>query len=737
MGRVGFGLRLLRVAHLAPLIVVVAVLLEAGFSNDSPVVAKPVDQPASFFRGRADLEELGSSFDHKVANSILTKGQYGNSSKLHDSKSLDEKKEGDDSHEKKEGDDSDEKKDGEEGEEGEEDEEEGPEDVSKYVSIMLLGSISFIMALFYLVNHPDPDIERYAWKVISATISIFCAVLLFQAFNGMCEEYVIDGVAEAVGWKPKSEFEGEEEGPKSFAFKIWESCIDMTQLLFWLCMMNGVLAMTSGAVEACWVPKSVEDVEIPVKSFAVLFAHIAGFAAINGWGSLQQNWLRTTPLISTLIVPIALVGLFALYRQMDNIRNYVSMGDDGEVDEFEEKWDDETEESENDVAGLSTSFLTCQCIKYFISGDLPESEGDEAPGKVWQHDFEEWRVLMFAGIVFLVGLVLILRVRSRYPDKEAEEEEDEEEEEQGELSEEELKEKKEELEAECKKYEWQIRSCLVLIVYFSNGLAWCFFYGTVWAIAHSRVTDKNALLHVYIALLLSFVSFVMIRGLDQVEDSGMMGAQSDRAIEEIISALGILIGFSWEQSFDVAVDVISDSLEEDVHMPKTVSRLLMSVTLVAVVFPAWKGFILPQELKLLEETTKSGAKKKKFEDLMKKHTEMFMKIEGEDMPDERDMDHAHLAMKLHRRMLQGKDKIPVRSGLKHMLVTAKGLVEVPAPTGSKMSTMHERLLPDCLREQEEEEAQSGSRLMSLLAWRTKSASEEKEGEGDNRRAQTV
>eukprot|EP00971_Amphidinium_carterae_P062031 1228169-Amphidinium_carterae.1 len=179
------------------------------------------------------------------------------------------------------------------------------------------------MLLFYMVNFPDADMQRYTWQVLSQTISIFSAVLLYQAFNGAIETYVIEGGSM---W--------------------WEISVDVLQFIFWLSILNLVLAYISGAIGE--PPKSMKIMELNVKSWSVLFAHITGFAAINAVGSFQQNIFNGTPCSALIVVPVFFVIMFAIYKVYDVIRDKVSLGDDGELDEFEEKWDEEAEEAEND-----------------------------------------------------------------------------------------------------------------------------------------------------------------------------------------------------------------------------------------------------------------------------------------------------------------------------------------------------------------------------------------------------
>eukprot|EP00913_Durusdinium_trenchii_P006855 g6446.t1 len=67
----------------------------------------------------------------------------------------------------------------------EEDEEPKSKDLT--AATFLLGGVTFVMSLFYLVNHPDMDIRQHTWKVINATVSIFVSVLLFQGITGVSD----------------------------------------------------------------------------------------------------------------------------------------------------------------------------------------------------------------------------------------------------------------------------------------------------------------------------------------------------------------------------------------------------------------------------------------------------------------------------------------------------------------------------------------------------------------------
>lgn len=50
--------------------------------------------------------------------------------------------------------------------------------------VVNVSGLFHVQVMFYFVNYPDFDIKRYTWSIITTTISVFTAVLTFQASGG-------------------------------------------------------------------------------------------------------------------------------------------------------------------------------------------------------------------------------------------------------------------------------------------------------------------------------------------------------------------------------------------------------------------------------------------------------------------------------------------------------------------------------------------------------------------------
>lgn len=406
------------------------------------------------------------------------------------------------------------------------------------ISVMLLGSMCFFMSLFYLVNYPDDDIKRYSWQVVSSTLSIFCAVLLFTGLNGLVTEYIVDDT-----WK---------------RWEYWAVTVNTAQVLIWMLVLNVVLAFTSGSFSK---KGALREVQLNTECWAVLFAHLTGFATINAIGGWQHlPFFAQSDAHSLLVLPIGLLVLLVLYQILYWLRETIAKGDDAKIDEYEKVWDDASEDAEMDIAGLSLSFAAVQSLRYHVSGVLPDVEGVEGDNTAYTHDPSQVYKMLGMSVIFVMLAVIFLFI--------------------GKKTEEDTTPR---------------RMASIMQHFCSNAFAWSVFFGAQWALYWIDFTRELALLHVSLAIVLSFVSFVLIFGLDKVADYEGTGSSADKAIRSIVVALGVLVGFSWERSFDTATDYAVNSLLPAYRNP--LSKLLLSLALSLIVLPAWRIYILPNALR--------------------------------------------------------------------------------------------------------------------------------------------
>jgi len=429
------------------------------------------------------------------------------------------------------------------------------------IAATLLGSVSFMMTLYYCTNHPDDDMKKYSYEVISKTISIFCAVLLFQSCNDLVEFY----------------FDLDKE---PLLFQLF---VDFSHLLLWYGVLQLAVAFISGALHECvYRPSSTEFAELNAQCFAVLLAHMTGFASINAFGTVQQlAFFRSSWWTSALVVPIASTMLFMASRFTAAIRKHISLRDDGEQDEYEQLWDETTKDAEDDVMGLTISFISVQSMKYGVSGFLANQEGEEPWQVMSRHGVSQSIILYLIATILAISTftfyitVPVTTSEAQVKDIEAEEEEEEEE-----------KEKEEEEEA------GEERNRKISIARNALGMsyAWSNFYALVWCMAGSSfVTEEDSmLLAVLVAMLLSFSSFSLIWVLDKLADEDWTPDEVDDAIRFFITAIGVLVGFAWEQCFDKA----TASLSSVNRCPHT-TKVLLAIFCGLIIVPAWRIWILP------------------------------------------------------------------------------------------------------------------------------------------------
>lgn len=419
--------------------------------------------------------------------------------------------------------------------------EEEKEEVSQVnvgISVMLLGSIGFMMALFELTNGTRAAMQKATWKALGGTISIFSAVLLFQGVQGLIEAYLLEDQPE---WA--------------------KLLINVLHFLVWFIFLQLFTAVICGVIPLkCYNPREDEPkvMKTRLMTFAILLGHVSGFAAINMFAEMQQKVPRNF-YCDILMAPFAWFIIFVLGRITDFFREKHIM-QDGDKNESEDLWDDVTEETEDDVVGLAVSFCFVQAVRFGIGGALPNAEGEEPEDVIVNHTVRQAMCLAGVGIL----LAFLEAVRVLYV-----------------------------------KYNGLPRLMRQGKNVIGMTFSWCCFFGMDWYLSCTLFTEEQGMMkNVVLALCVTVVALGMIFVFMLAEASDKTSEQMDEAIRAVINAIGILIGFAWEKAFDVAVAEIAVSVHE---FPEPVTKLGLACCLVLLVVPAWYRHILPTILRFEEE----------------------------------------------------------------------------------------------------------------------------------------
>jgi hypothetical protein len=504
---------------------------------------------------------------------------------------------------------------------------------------MILGIISFVMVLFYLTNWPDDDIRLYAWEITSATISIFCAVLLFQGFNTFLRKALLEGL---LGITASADYGRE----KLSLFQIIHCFVYLACIHFATGMASGVINGEEGeetyinrtvwvytdalrssnnteveeenisniravaraekegkectATSSVWKNDSGEEIPVQkkhlrlmqkrrqTKAWGTLFAHMAGFAAICSGTRMQQldvfgksKVLCWAPvIINQCLLRVAFLasgclrewqlsrlGASARGTASDKEREEAELG----IATMRRLMKEESEESENDVSSLSMSYLTVNVIRWYLTGFLPNEEGEEGHGfhpELW-HVFALYFV-GFMAVGLAVGLAILMSRFSGYLHHHA----------------------------------GLHRTLEAILNATGMCFAWCLLWATKW-ICKEKLFSHEMLGRVSLAFVLTSFAALSVFAVDKVADS-LRSSQTDRATMEfaeeiiriIINSLGILVGFSWEHSFDGSVVGVSQMTPRPAE-----SELVMGIAVAVLILPAWRDYIL-QKVMLMQAMLK-------------------------------------------------------------------------------------------------------------------------------------
>jgi len=178
--------------------------------------------------------------------------------------------------------------------------------------------------------------------------------------------------------------------------------------------------------------------------------------------------------------------------------------------------------------------------------------------------------------------------------------------------------------------------------------------------------DDKMLVAVVLTMIISGVSFSSIWVLDKLADADCTGDRTDRAIIQIIKAIGILVGFGWEQCFDQAVESISSALPQP-HL----SKMILALLCVTVIVPAWKWYLLPMAI---QEGWKFGFVVDDSKEEMQEAIKMLHKKKKKKMQTDQ---HFLELRKMIKMEAISKDELKKRSEV----LATEGALPLPLPPG--------------------------------------------------------
>jgi hypothetical protein len=461
----------------------------------------------------------------------------------------------------------------------------GRAEMSSTIGFMLIGNVAFQMSLFYLVNHEDPDMQRYTWTVIGTTISIFSAVLLYGSVEGILHHYILEELEKINELLP--------------------SCVNFGMMLLWF-VLTQVVVMRIATTERSrpayeQLTESQADGSSPAKgnvatpgrdkrrslqasiqqlpqeyvhrnqsaerakSIGGLFAHITAFAGISTFTPVQDMLAEYgLGILMCAVAPLVFLGCF---RIAWGIRKSIMLSD-GEVSPAEVQWEHHVCEIEDDIIGLCTSYLVMKSVARVIEG---------GPAG---HFHDMWQVAMMfvAANVFLVGLVATVY----FAEKKSHDDDSSRGHGHGNAS------------------ALPLHRLLDMSKFLcSFSFAWCMLKFCTWCIMFLQ--NDYGWTHIWMevmeALVVSFVSIFIIWLLDKVADLDATGPEVDECIRDSVLSFGVLIGFCWEHAFDVGVISIAERID---HF-REIAQFFMCLFIALIVLPAYVMYIVPIQFRMTEQ----------------------------------------------------------------------------------------------------------------------------------------
>lgn len=223
--------------------------------------------------------------------------------------------------------------------------EEATEWVTVTAAACLLGTTAAMQVLFYLTHCKYQRMRATTWKLVSSTMSIFGAVLVYNVMSTAAKM-----VVESNPWLKRS----------PYCTRV-STCLVLCQAMLY----------------------RLRNHPLKLSATATLGGHLTAFFAIGSFGKIQEVFFQSSwqcsllaPLLFILIVT---AGCSLTYL----LRRTVSKLDDGRIDALEREWMSECMEYEDEVITMVLGFLFAQTLRFSLVGELVPREEDPKEQNEW------------------------------------------------------------------------------------------------------------------------------------------------------------------------------------------------------------------------------------------------------------------------------------------------------------------------------------------------------------------
>mmetsp|Transcript_89644 Transcript_89644/g.192089 ORF Transcript_89644/g.192089 Transcript_89644/m.192089 type:complete len:493 (+) Transcript_89644:53-1531(+) len=250
--------------------------------------------------------------------------------------------------------------------------------VKSDTSVVLLGGMAFVMGIFYMVNAHVPLVVDKTWSMVSAAVSIFCAVMTYGLVNSIVN----------VAFHMK-------EAPDGTPPSIDNIRSKAVQLIVWWLLANRVLICCAGSL-------------LHLKGYGTICGHILGFAAIGLYADIAlSNTFRGSHWSTMLVFGIymcTIAGLFTFTRGAHLcLKRFITSSLSPEEDDA---LHDQSKDTGTDFFCMGAGFLISFWLRFFILGSPPSVDGENG------HSGDGVWTLTGAAVVLLALSVLCTQLNS-------------------------------------------------------------------------------------------------------------------------------------------------------------------------------------------------------------------------------------------------------------------------------------------------------------------------------------